>query len=371
MKIKKIEAFPLVVPTKEKYQMSKGAHHGLRTLVVKLTTENGTVGFGEAHQGLPQYTYETLEGRYELVTTHLAPALIGEDIWKVEEIGVKMDAVRTGNNFAKCAVEMAVFDALGKVGGLPISTLLGGAIRQEIDIIGWIGIAEPQKMVEKAYKLVDEGYRTIKIKIGASSYVREDIMRVSKIREAVGEDIKLRVDANAGFSLPDALHFVKGIEGLNLEHFEQPVAGWNLEGMARIREVSSVPIMADESVHTPQDALRVLTYGAADKIKIKISKVGGFLKARKIIDVAESAGVPIVIGNGVDSSIEASAELHLASIFTSASVDTVGEMVGPTKLETDLVEESFNVTEGRVQVPIKPGLGITVKNDLLTKFRKS
>lgn len=365
MKIKAIEAIPLRIPTKEKYQMAKGTHQALRTLLIKLTTDSRVIGYGEAHEGVAGYTYETLESMYKIVTNYIAPALIGEDIRKIEKIGVILDSIRMGHNFAKCAVETAVYDALGRTIGSPITLLLGGPIKENIEIIGGMGIGDVEYMASKAKQLVEDGFKTLKIKVGTPK-IEEDIKRVQKVREAIGDSIKIRVDANAGYNLPDALKFLRGIVDLNIEHFEQPIAGTDLDGMARIRQISPIPILADESVHTPQDAYRVIKSGAADMIKIKLSKAGGYTKARKIIDVAEAAGIPIIVGQGICTSVESFAEIHLAASYQN--VVPLCEMVGPTKLQSDIAENGLTITQGKVQVPSGPGLGLTVKEELWSKF---
>ncbi|MEL7567847.1 MAG: enolase C-terminal domain-like protein [Dehalobacterium sp.] len=365
MKIKTLEAIPLRIPTKEKYQMAKGTHQALRTLLVKLTTDSGIIGYGEAHEGVAGYTYETLEDMCKIVTNYLAPALIGEDIRRTEKIGVILESTRTGHNFAKCAVETAVYDALGKAMEIPVSLLLGGPIKEEIEIIGGMGIGDVDYMAAKAQHLVEDGFKTLKIKVGTKQ-IEEDIKRVQKVREAVGDSIKIRVDANAGYNLPDALKFLRGIVDLNIEHFEQPVPGTDLDGMVRIRKISPIPILADESVHTPQEAFRAIKAGAVDMIKIKISKAGGFIKARKIIDLAEAAGIPIILGQGICTSVESFAEIHLACSYNN--VVPLCEMVGPTKLKSDIAEDGLTISQGKVQVPKGPGLGLTVKEELWSKF---
>ena len=222
MKIDKIEAFQTSLPFDREYHMSKGGFKELKLVIVKVTTEDGTVGFGEAYRSGPWYKDETPEGIYFFIKEYVAPALTGKDIWEIEKIGETMDTVRIGNNYAKCAVEEAIFDALGKVAGVPVCKLLGGPIRQEVEIIGWVSLAEPQKMAEDAEKLVEEGYQTIKLKVGSGSDISKEVSRIYEVRKVLGENIKIRADANTNFTIQNALRFVKGIEALDLEFFEQP-----------------------------------------------------------------------------------------------------------------------------------------------------
>lgn len=180
---------------------------------------------------------------------------------------------------------------------------------------------------------------------------------VRAVRKAIGDEVKIRVDANAGYSPVDAMVVARALGNLNIEHFEQPVAGDDFAGMARLLRLGAVSIMADESVHNAQDAIRIVHEQAADGIKIKISKVGGFIEARRIVDVAEAAGIKVIIGNGICSSIEAASELQLACAYPH--VYPVAEMVGPAKLAGDLAQEPFDLSTGKIH--LAPGIGLGVE----------
>ena len=182
----------------------------------------------------------------------------------------------------------------------------------------------------------------------------------------LGDAIAIRVDANAGYSAPDALVAARAFAELQIEHFEQPVAAEDFDTMARLTRLGAVSILADESVHTAQDAMRVARMGAADGLKVKISKVGGFIEARRIIDVAEAAGIKVIIGNGICSSIEAAAELQLACAY--AHVHPVAEMVGPAKLAGDLAEHPFDLSRGAIRLEPGMGLGVTLSQERLREY---
>lgn len=367
MKIQNIEAFKVVIPTSVKYAEAGGTYTSfVRSLVVRLTTDAGQVGVGDVHESVPGYTSETLDTMYEVVTKTYGPQLKGMDLESVELLHNKMIDSRRGNNFARCAVEMAAYDALARSRKISICTMLGGPVRNELQLVGGIGIDDLDVVVKRAVSMVSSGYRTIKLKIGTSN-IKEDLLRVKEVRSAVGDEIMIRVDANAGYLLPDAIRVVRGIADLGVEHFEQPVARENVPGMAYLMRMGAVSILADESVHDAYDAIRIITEGAADGIKIKISKVGGFVEARKIIDIAEAAGVKLIIGNGICSSIEAAAELQLACAYSH--VYPVAEMVGPAKLSSDLAKVPFNLDQGSIKLGTGAGLGVELSEEMLKKLQ--
>ncbi len=345
--------------------MARGTHTALRSLVVRVYIENDIVGIGEAHEGQAGYTSETLDSMRAMVEKVYGPALIGLELESVELLHQTMVATRRGNPFARCALEMALFDALARARGISIAALLGGPVRRQLELAGSIGIDEPEIMAERAQAMVTAGYRHIRVKIGTPD-ISKDWVRVKKVRDAIGDNIALEVDANGGYLLADALILAKKLAGLGIVYMEQPVAPENLEAMARLTRLGAVPILADESVVTSHDAFRIIAAGAADAIKIKVSKCGGYIGARKIIDVAEAAGIKLIIGQGICSSIEAAGEIHLACAYPH--VCDVADMVGPAKLLGDLVEKSLDMSRGTITLPQGVGLGLDLSEDRLREY---
>lgn len=368
MRIESVECISVVMPIHGKYAMAGGTHDAVRSVIVKVATSDGVVGVGEAHQGVGGYSYESVETIMAALQAFFAPALIGEDVRDVDCIMVKLNRLRKGHPWAKCALDVALHDALGKQLGQPISRLLGGAHRKVVPLVGNVGMAPPQEAAEKAVALVEEGYTTIKVKVGGPD-LKEEIARVRAVREAVGPDIALRVDANAAYSTTDALRLVDGIGPLGLQLLEQPVSERNLLGLERVRQVTSTPIMVDEGMFSPEDAFQIFSNRLADMVKIKIVKSGGFRGAMKIIAIAEAAGASVVVGHGICTSIQALAEVHLAA--SSPIVLEAGEMVGPSRLVEDLVERPMAVHRGSVEVPAGPGLGVELREEALSRFAQS
>lgn len=365
MTISRVEAYRVWVPGKEQYRMATSAHVGLRTIIVVIYTASGCIGVGESHQAVPSYSAETIDTMKAVIDDVYAPLLIGRELETLEQLAIDMALARRGNLFARCAVETALFDALGKVRRQRVAALLGGPARTRVALSGIVGLDEPHVMAEKAALFVAAGYRTVKAKIG-TGHVAKDLARVREIRRAVGEDVAIRLDANAAYSATDALQLVRALGDLAVEHVEQPVPADQLVAMAKLTQLGAVPILADEGVCTPEDAYRLISMRAVDAIKIKLSKVGGYIAARKIIGICEAAGIKLVVGQGICSSVEAGAEVQLACAYPG--ICPVGEMVGPAKLQDDLADPELNVSKGYVDLPAEAGIGIRLSLERLHRY---
>lgn len=365
MKIEKIEVFKVKVPTKKVYTMARGTHSALDSVIVRLTTDNGVVGIGESHQGVAGYTPETIDTMHAVISNTYGPVLIGQELDSVEELHQILKTERMGNFFARSGVEIAIFDALARSRGINIATMLGGPVRDRLELSASIGIDEPEVIGQMAKDYVAEGFTTVKVKVGTPD-VQKDIARVRAVREAVGDSIKIRVDANSGFDMSGAITFIRGIGDLGVESVEQPVPRDDINGMVYLRNLGAAPIMADESVATPEEAYRFISAGAGDAIKIKLTKVGGYINARRVIEMCESAGVMLVIGQGLCSSLEAAAEVQIACAFNH--VCPVAEMVGPTKLKDDLAVEPVDFSNGTMKMPKGLGIGVELSEEKLNLY---
>ncbi len=365
MKIERIEVFKVQVPTKKVYKMARGTHSALDSVIVKLTTDDGVVGIGESHQGVAGYTPETVDTMHAIITNAYGPALIGQNLECVEDLHRIMKEERMGNLFARSGVEIAIFDALARSRNMSIATMLGGPVRTELGLSASIGIDEPEVVGQMAIDYMNEGFTTVKVKVGTQD-VQGDIARVRAVRDAAGDDLNIRVDANSGYDVPTAMTFMRGVGDLGIESVEQPVPRDDFDGMVFLRKLGAAPIMADESVASPEEAYRFIKEGAGDAIKIKLTKVGGYLNARRVIELCESAGVMLVIGQGMCSSLEAAAEVQIACAFNH--VCPVAEMVGPTKLKDDLSIEPVDITAGAMMLPKGNGIGVDLSDEKLAQY---
>lgn len=359
MKIADVSASIIRIAAKSPYRMGPmesggDAYYGL---VATVTTDAGVSGYGEVFVTPGWYAPDTPAGTLGIIEHTFKPVLKGICVLDTERVVAAMDkAWPLGNLFAKSVVEMAVHDAAARSIDRPLCDLLGGRMSDRFAIAGGIGHDTPEAMAAKAKALVKRGFKTIKLKIGAKMDPEFDVVRVRSVREEVGPNIKLRVDGNGVFSVPEALALIRRLEPFDLEHVEQPVPGWNIDGMAEIRAKTGVSLMADEAVHTLHDAMRVVKAGAADAVKIKIAKNGGLRRSQQIAAVCASAGIDVLVGQGIGTSLQALAELHFACSL--ASVKPAGEFIGPDKLSDDVLTSPMEIVHGDAVLPAGPGFGI-------------
>jgi len=308
MGIDSIEAYSVVLRYHEPFRIAPSTSIESHNIVVKVFTDFGIVGVGEASpsERVTNETPNTVLGVLDKIALHL----IGMCPLRIEQIVDTMDQIVTKNPSAKAAIDMALHDILGKTTRKPLFKLLGGFREQVLTDIT-LSIKEPKEMAEDAVKAVRSGFEALKVKVGLNP--EEDFERVRKIREAVGSEVTIRIDANQGWTVSQAVKVLKKLERFNIEFVEQPVSADDIKGLAKVKKNSPIPVMADESVHSPSDALRIIKEEAVDSINIKLMKSGGILNAKKITAIAEAARMPCMIGCMGESSIGISAAVHLAA----------------------------------------------------------
>ncbi|MCS7120672.1 MAG: dipeptide epimerase [Nitrososphaerota archaeon] len=308
MGIQRIEVYNVSLDYREPFRIAPGTAYMSKNIIVKIVTDYRVVGWGEASPSrrLTGETPETVIQTLDL----LAPKMIGACPLRIEWTLDMMDSTVARNPAAKAAVDMALHDIFGKTVGKPLFMLLGG-YRTEVLTDITLGIRQPQEMAKDAIKAVRSGFNVLKVKVGVNP--TEDVERIRLIREAVGEDLQLRIDANGGWTPKQAVEVLNRIERFNIQFAEQPVPPEDLEGMVEVRRKSPIPIMADESVCSAEDALRVIELEAADMINIKLMKCGGIAKARKIAAITEAADIPCMIGCTGESEVGIAAATHLAA----------------------------------------------------------
>jgi L-alanine-DL-glutamate epimerase-like enolase superfamily enzyme len=301
-----------------------------------------------------------------MIDSIFGPRLQGVSVFDIEKIERAMHKMwQLGNWYPKSAIEIAVRDAAARTVGQPLHAMMGGAFRDRFPMSGGIGTEAPEIMAAKALKFKERGFRTVKLKIDSVTDLDKDIARVREVRKAVGPDMKIRLDGNGVYNVPKAVRLCREIEKFDIESIEQPVQAHDLKGMAEIRQKISIPLMADESVHTMHDALAVIEHRAADIIKLKISKCGGLGPSRRIADLCQAAGIEVTVGNGFNTSLLATAELQLAC--SSSAILPAGEFIGPDKLEDDICSPML-IESGDAILPKTPGLGVEIDRAKLEKY---
>ncbi len=353
MQIRKVEVMPFAVPIRS----FADAYTGFATskaVLVKIHSEDGTIGYGEACAWEPEFYGETLESVSSTIEKYIAPKIVGQNLFNINRILAIIDANLAKVTCAKEGIDLALHDLVGKTLNVPVTTLLGGCFREEIAIASEIGIDTPEAMAENALDIVKLGIKVIKIK--GSNEMGLDVKRIKAVREAVGDEIGLRLDPNAAWTTSGTIKVMKEVEGCNLQLLEQPVPGWDLKGMAHIRNSIGIPLMADESIWTPQDVIKIAEYGAADIINIKIAKSCGLALAKKIEAVSESLGLPCIVGTEIEPGFSLIAKLHLAA---SMKIDPLAsEFTELTLLKKNILKQKITIKDGRVKVPNGPGFGV-------------
>jgi muconate cycloisomerase len=364
--IERVEVFGVAVPLvdggfKNAY-LTKTVQ---RSALVRITAADGAVGLGNIDPS-PGYSSETVEESLAAIRDKLSPCVMGLDASNVHVINVRLDAALGGFLDAKAAIEMACVDLTARALGIPVYTYLGGAAKKSLMFNAWIGILPPDEAAAEAAKWAARGFRSAKIKVGGG--IDADRDRVKAVREAVGGAVALRIDANAGYDADTAIRLARLMQPFNLQLMEQPVPAADIAGMARVRrEAGGIPIMADESILDHASLIAVIKAEAADLVKLKVMKQGGFHRARAMLATAEAAGIRCVVGHGFGLGVNTMAEIMFAA--TSTNVIDGLECVGPLKTADDITTSKLDLGAGVLALPPGPGLGVTLDEPKLERYR--
>lgn len=363
MKITSIHAEPISGTMNPEVAIvsSLGAHIAGQYVLVRITDDEGRTGLGEASV-TSVWSGETQRGTLALIEDVLAPLLISADPFDLEWIDHLLHKRIFANSFAKAAIEMALLDLQGQALGVPVYRLLGGKDPQEdkgIRLKFVIGAVEPDLAAERAAKMVDKGWQAIKVKVGKHEHPSIDLERLHAVRDAIGPETFLSIDANGAFTVEQALWLTRRLEKLNVALFEQPTRRGNHLSMAEVRRESPIPIMADESVFTPQDALEIIRHQSADVMSLYPGKHGGLRTTQLIAKMAEVAGIACTIGSNLEREVATAAMAHVTVCTSNLQCERwPGDLIGPLYYVESLTEESLNYNADRLQVPESAGLGI-------------
>lgn len=382
MEIAGCEVFLVALPSRREHAWASKmetpiGHHA----IVRLDTDEGVYGWGEAPAiatwggAHMRYYGETPETVRHIVEAYLVPAVRGLDPAHVAAVHARMDRAVKGHPYAKAAVDIACHDLAGKAQGVPVSTLLGGRLRDGIELTHSLGIMDVDRCVAEAEQAVAEGARTIKCKTGLDP--GRDVDLVRRLRERLGDGVRIRVDGNEGYrTVAEAVETTRRQEEHGIFLCEQPVAG--AEALARVAEQIEVPVMADESAWTMHDILELHELRAAECFSCYVTKPGGLYRARQQAELAAALGMTHDIGGSIELGIGNAANLHLGAALPLAilpSVCPVTKPAGAAGPETagiyytdDIVAEPFRFEDGRVMVPNGPGLGVVVDVEKLAHY---
>lgn len=362
MKISKARIFKASIPYRYPFTISGGTTSVAEHVFVEITGDEGFKGYGEAAP-MPSYSKETPESIIAVLRAGMLEQIMGESVFDIERILAKLDEISTSDPFATAAIDLALHDLIGKFLGIPCYNIMGGLVRSRVELSWAVGIMDKEKMVAEAKKYVCLGYKTIKLKIGSDS--NQDIENVQAVRQAVGTEIKVRVDANQGYTLEEAMRVLPELEKYDLEMIEQPIARTDIEGMAELCSKVKTPILADESLFSLSDALALIKHKACDIFNIKVMKLGGLHRSKKIAAVAEASGIPCEVGSMIEMGPGTAAGLHFA--LSTSIVKYACEMIGHEMINGDIIEEEDWIAtcrHGHLGIPTKLGLGFTITGEV-------
>ena len=354
MLITQIEVYQFPVKLKKPFVISLGSFEYAENVVVVVRTDEGLSGFGECSPFMP-INGESMETCY-VVANYLAKSLIGKDPLNIEACSETMDRTIFANSSIKSAFDIALYDIAAQQAGLPLYAFLGGKNNKILKTDYTVSLNEPAQMVADALEIKERGFQVIKVKLGDDP--DKDIQRIQAIREQIGSDIPLRLDANQGWNVDSAIHVLTELAGYNIQFCEEPIPRWNYMELPRISKASPVLVMADESCCDHHDAQRLIDLDAAPSFNIKLGKSSGIFKAQKIINLAEKANLQLQIGGFLESRIGFTASAHLA--LTSDNVRFC-DFDTPMMFCEDPVSGGIQYgLNGLVTVPETPGLGASI-----------
>ena len=377
-----VEPFHVVLPPRREHKWTGLTEPIGGYVLVKMTDQGGGAGWGEAPAlkdwggEFGRYFGESPGTTIEVVTRHLAPAVKGCLPGEIAELHARMDRAIKGYPYAKAAVEFAAYDLAGKQCGLPVHRLLGGAVRRRIPVTHSIGLLGFEEAEREAAQVASEGIRTVKVKVGIDP--DRDVEMVRRIRQTVGPDVALCVDANQGYGTPgDAIRTFRRMERHDLIYFEQPVEG--IERLAEVARAIDVPVMADESAWNAHDIIQIIDKRAAQIVSLYTTKPGGLYRAMEAAAVARAAGILCNVNGSVETGIGNLANLQLAAAAPAAVLSCVVPVSTPAEAQSgqiagiyykdDLIAEPMRLIDGAIELPAGSGMGIDADEAKIRRYR--
>ncbi|WP_099159416.1 dipeptide epimerase [Virgibacillus ndiopensis] len=354
MIIENIETFRVAIPLKKPFKTALRTVTVADSVVVKVTCDNGVIGWGEAP---PTHviTGDSLASVEYVITKIFKPLLIGESLLNRELLFEKMHAAIVGNTSAKAALDIALYDCIAQYAKMPLAQFIGG-YHDQIETDYTVSVNSPEEMAEDAQQYIEDGFTILKVKVG-KDLIKTDIERIQAIREQIGSNALIRLDANQGWGAKEAVKAIRQMEdlGLDIELIEQPVKAQDIEGLKYVTDHTETPIMADESVFSPIDAKRILELRAADLINIKLMKAGGIHQALKIVTLAHVYGMECMVGSMIETKIGITAAAHFAASQPNV---TRYDFDAPLMLSDDLIDGGIAYIGSSIDLGKDTGLGI-------------
>ena len=364
-RIERVEIFGIAMPLVGDFTSAGITKDVTKCCVVRLTAADGTVGISSIEPSAAAKSPGTAVELLATLRDRIAPAIVGLDALNVNLLIERLDQLAPTQPGAGAGVEMACVDLAAHLLGVPIHTYLGGAKLEAVQFNGWIGMLPPEAAAAEAKRWLAAGFRSAKIKVGGG--IEADRDRVAAVRAAVGNAMKLRIDANCLYDADTSLELCAMVRPYDLQLFEQPAPKADIAGLARVRREGGIPIMADETISDHESLVAVIKADAADYVKFGIKQAGGILRAARMLATAEAAGIPCVIGHGFGLDPSTIAEIMLAA--SSRNVVAGLECVGPLKVRDTVCTTRLDISKGSLPLPQGPGLGIELDDAKLEQYR--
>lgn len=377
LKIQKVELIPVSVKYKREVKTFYGARQGADTVLVKIHTDNRLFGVGEGGATIPLYLGETQATIMSVIKDILAPkVLIGEDPLNINKIIDRMDYLILGNTQAKACIDIALHDLAGKIMDIPLNKFLGGSGSDGVPM-GYVACStELAALTEEVAQVARAGFNHINIKVASGTTPEEDVERFAAVRAAVGDKVKLTIDANTGWTPYVASKTIEKMKKYDIYASEQPTK--EIRGMKEVKDNTRVTMVVDESARRLSDLARIIQIGAADVVGIKLARVGGLYRTKQLVAIAESVEMPVEMLSTVGSGILTSAESHMvtsslwfnqwgAGHKTASGVLQVTGEFDSSNYPGDLVKNTAKVERGRLYPPRGPGLGVELDEDFVAR----
>lgn len=365
LSITKIEIYQSPIKLKEPFVISLGKLDYAQNLIIVIHTNKDICGFGECSPFMT-ISGESMDTCF-VVAQYIAKVLIGKNPLNINDCSVLMDKVIYGNSSIKSAFDIALYDIASQQAGVPLYKYLGGENSKEIKTDYTVSLGDCEKMAKDAAKIVSNGFSILKVKLGHSK--ENDIKSIRMIREIIGYEIPLRLDANQGWDTNEAVEILKGLAPYHIQYCEEPVPRWDFMELAEIRKNSPIPIMADESCFDHHDAKRLINLNACDLINIKLGKSSGIYKALKIIESADLVNMKMQVGGFLESRLGFTASAHLALASENIiyfDFDTPLMMV-----EDPVIGGIQYGKNGKISMPESTGLGASIDSVFLKGLKKT
>ena len=365
MKIVDVQAIPVRIPMRSPLKMAGATVTARTCILVRLTSDEGLSGIGEGVIA-PYFTGETLASAVHFVREVYTPFVLGADPFDVHTVGQQIDKAVSGNSATRSALEIAMYDLAARSLGVPLYRLLGGKTRDRVPTIWHVSKTDPDENAAEAAVAAADGFRLIKVKVG-TRLIDQDVASVDAVRQAVGDDVGLLLDANQGYNVEEAVQFARRVEGARPLLIEQPVSRDNIVGMAEINRSTPMVIAADEGVFTARDLYAHLHMQAVGGVVTKLIKAGGIAGVQQLMGIAQAAGIGVhFAGMAGETSVAAAAAVHLAAATKELRF---GSGISPHYLTDDVVTTPLRPVNGAFEVPEGPGLGVEASDEAIDRLR--